>query len=210
MICSNAFQKYSLIYLEKERIWVSSKACVWTNSTKVGGLFGISAIFHDLRNFFVETLAVEKLAVATPNVETYIKQLLLLVDEASPQIADIKTLISAISALTPTRVSLGALANVKCLPTLAVGGTIELMRPSEEFFIADRREYESAFRGKVPILDFKLEEIHDIHFLLAAFGLQNRYMSVAVQEVTMHDERSDKVSAALSQTLRAKSKALYR
>jgi hypothetical protein len=194
-----------LIYIPSEQVWVPPTSCVWTDSAKIGRQYGISALYGDLQSFFVERLRVQ-----TPTIATYVQQLLLVAAEVPPRMLEIKKAISAINDLNPTRVNLEAIKQIKCLPVRSVQGTMELTRPSEEFFIGDRREYESVFRGKVGILDFSLEEVHDIHPFLGALGLEDRYMSVAVQEITRVQEPSENESHTLSQDFRAKSKAFFR
>ncbi|CRG88031.1 Cadherin-89D [Talaromyces islandicus] len=202
---SKAFEERNLIYIPSEQVWVPPTSCVWTGSAKVGRRYGISTLYGELQSFLVERLCVQM-----PTVATYVEQLLLVAAEVPPRMSEIKKAISAINDLNPTRASLEMMKQIKYLPVRTVQGTIELKRPSEEFFIGDRREYTSVFQGKVDILDFSLEEVHDIHPFLEALELGDRYMSVAVQETTRVQEPSDNESRTLSQNFRAKSKAFFR
>jgi hypothetical protein len=195
-----------LIYLPAEEEWVSPSSCVWTEAPIFGGQYGIGAVYSDLAGLFKD-----KLLIQAPTIASLIEELRLLVDESPRNMTAIKLAISCISGLNPLVNDLEELMELSCLPVRVLGSTrVKFMRPSEEFFIADTREFEQLFNGKVPILDFMLEELHALHPFLEALGLTDRYMSVAVQETTSVQQSSDVPSKSLSQAFRARSKALYR
>ncbi|KAH8702222.1 hypothetical protein BGW36DRAFT_289384 [Talaromyces proteolyticus] len=203
----NEFEEHELIYIptEQNEAWVAPTSCVWTEASNVGRQYGIEAIYSNLANLFTENLHIQ-----TPTIATYVEQLELLAAQDSPSVAEIKHTINCINELSPTRNSLKGLRQLICLPVHISGAEIRLMRPSDVFFVADRREYEKLFREKVPVLDFSLEEIHAIYPFLTALRLTDRYMSVVVQETTMVRRRSESPSTSLSQVFRAKSKAFFR
>lgn len=205
----NAFTEYKLIFLPGERIWVSPQSCVWAEASNVGGQYGIGAIYATLSSLFTE-----KLHVRAPTIATYIEQLRILAaaDDNPRQMVEIKRAINCINDLSPTRDSLEDMMQLPCLPVCIPESrsTVKLMSPSEVFFVSDRREYGQFFQGKVPILDFALEEIHALHPFLDALNLKDRYMSVAVKESTRVQRPSETPSMELSRAFRAKSKAFYR
>jgi hypothetical protein len=201
------FEKYGLIYVPAEDAWVSPSWCLWAETPDIDGIYGIGDVYSDLAGLFVE-----RLFIKVPTIATYIEVLRLLVGEPFPRnIPSIKGAINCISNLDPTAEDLDELIRLSCLPVHVPGSNrVKLMRPSEIFFIADRREYEQVFRGKVPVLDYSLEEIHALQPFLEALGLADRYMSVAVQETTRVQQLSDVPLKSLSQAFRARAKALYR
>lgn len=205
-IFRDAFEKDKLIFLPGEKIWVAPHSCVWAEASNVGGQYGIGAVYPDLAGLFTE-----KLHIKAPTIATYIEQLrLLAVEDNARQPVEIKRAIKCINDLSPTGETLDGMMQLSCLPVRAPGSTIRLMSPSEVFFVPDRREYEKLFEGKVPILDFSLEEIHALRPFLNGLGVTDRYMSVAVKETTKVQRPSETPSKELSHAFRAKSKAFYR
>jgi hypothetical protein len=197
-----------LIYVPAEKAWVSPSSCIWAEPPRIDGIYGIGDVYSDLAGLFME-----RLFVKAPTIATYIEELRPLVGEPFPRnIPSIKGAIDCISNLNPIVGDLDELMSLSCLPVHLPGSmnTVKLMRPSEIFFIADRREYEQVFRGKVPVLDFSLEEIHALHPFLEALGLTDRYMSVTVQETARVQQSSEVPSESLSQAFQARAKALYR
>ncbi|KAF3407649.1 hypothetical protein DPV78_001639 [Talaromyces pinophilus] len=202
------FEEHRLIYVPAEKAWVSPSSCIWAEAPRIDGIYGIGDVYSDLAGLFME-----RLFVKAPTIATYTEELRLLVGEPFPRnIPSIKGAIDCISNLNPIVGDLDELMSLSCLPVLLPGSmnTVKLMRPSEIFFIADRREYEQLFRGKVPVLDFSLEEIHALHPFLEALGLTDRYMSVTVQETARVQQSSEVPSESLTQAFQARAKALYR
>lgn len=207
MISRAEFEKYRLIYIPAEQVWVSPSSCVWGEDPGIGRIYGVSAVYPDLADLFMDTLLIKE-----PTIATYIEELRHLIAKPFPRdIASIKGAIKCISNLDPTIEDLDELLNLSCLPVHVPGSsTIKLMKPSDKFFIADRREYEQVFKEKVPVLDFLLEEIYYLWPFIEALELTDRYMSVAVQEKTGVQQSSEALSKSLSQDFRAKAGALYR
>jgi hypothetical protein len=131
----------------------------------------------------------------------------------SAEIADIDAVKSAIynlNALRPGSDELRGLSRLRFLPAAMPDGTVEILKPTDTFFIADRVEYLSAFQGKVPILDFSLEEVWRLRHLLGRIGLQNRYMSTAVLEQTDVDQPSHEHCSRETRLFRKKATHIFR
>lgn len=59
-----------------------------------------------------------------------------------------------------------------------------LVSASTDFAIPDRRYLASRFAGKAVLLDFSPDEVHRLKPLLQWSGLENRYLSTVIREVT--------------------------
>lgn len=132
---------------------------------------------------------------------------------ASDEVVDISAVQAAIynlNALRPGTDELRGLLQIRFLPVAMPSGDLEILKPTETFFIADRVEYLSAFRDKVPILDFSLEEGWRLQHLLIRLGLEDRYMSKAVLEHTVVGQPSLEHCSRETRQFRKKALHIYR
>lgn len=202
---SNKFEQDSLVYVPSERSWYQPKACVWASAPKIGTQFGISAAYARLENFFLQGLSIQ-----SPTTDNYVEQLKILSQKRSPNISDINTAIGNINQMFRTNTELNSIQSLKCLPVRMTNGDTKLESVESQFFIADRVEYKSIFQSKVPILDYSLEEIHTLNPFLKALGLENRFMSSIIEEITTVEHQDSEPSVSLTRTFRRKSKHFTR
>jgi hypothetical protein len=184
---------------------VTPECCVWADAPRIGVQYGIGAVYLELESFFRGPLNVQ-----TPTAATYLEQLKRLASNEVVDIAAVKTAIYNLDALRPGPDELRGLAHLRFLPVAMPNGTVEILKPTDTFFIADRVQYLSAFRDKVPILDFSLEEGWRFRHLLERIGLENRYMSTAVMEQTDVDQPSHEHCSRETREFRKKATHFYR
>src|SRR6201999_4083380 len=130
--------------------------------------------------FFVGQLKVE-----TPSLATFIEELKeLLRSDKNASIEEVKEHIRNINRYAPMTKDIEGfdLESLEFLPSRNPDGGVTLVNPSSDFAIVDRIEYGNAFKDKVSILDFTLEESHTLRPFLSALGLENRFMSLNVEE----------------------------
>ncbi|RHZ43626.1 uncharacterized protein CDV56_101060 [Aspergillus thermomutatus] len=199
------FTERKLVYLLAERAWLAPESCVWADALKIGAQYGISAVYPELESFFRGPLNVQ-----TPTAATYLEQLRRLASDEVVDIGAVKAAIYDLNGLRPGSDELRGLSHIKFLPVAMPNGTVEILKPTDTFFIADRIEYLSAFRDKVPILDFSLEEVRCLHQLLGRIGLEDRYMSTAVLEKTVVGQPSHEHCPSETRELRKKATHIYR
>ncbi|KAF9777759.1 hypothetical protein IL306_004327 [Fusarium sp. DS 682] len=97
-------------------------------------------------------------------------------------LTDINNVLKAMSAKKAANV-VKSLISCAIFPviTQAQGGKRKLMKPSNKtWFIADRKYLRDSFLGKLPILDFTVQEIEDLLDLLKALDLDSRKLSLLV------------------------------
>ncbi|KAL4935035.1 hypothetical protein BDV06DRAFT_229203 [Aspergillus oleicola] len=127
-----------------------------------------------------------------------------------PEVAPVKESIGQINILRSGSNEIRTLCGLAFLPVRQPDGTFQLRRVTDAFFIADRIEYLDAFRDRVPMLDYSLEECRRFNGFLTSLGLEDRYLSTAVQEETFVDRPSDQRSSRLTSDFRRKASAIYR
>ncbi|KAE8325087.1 hypothetical protein BDV39DRAFT_207210 [Aspergillus sergii] len=195
----------SLVYLPAERAWLTPASCVWADAQRIGEKYGISTLYPELEDFFRSTLKVQ-----VPTTETYIEQLRILASHDPENVAEIKTAIDKMVALSPRPNDLEGLHEIAFLTVEMPSGSVGLLRPTDTFFIADRIEYRSTFQGKVSILDFSLEEVRRLDRLLKSLSPEDRYISRIVQEKTMVEQPSSEPCLSETRAFRRKAKHIYR
>lgn len=193
-----------MIYVLPEAKWYPPSACLWTADTQISGKAAIAGQYASLQDFLVKHLRVEE-----PSIGTYIEELELLISgRESPSIEKVKTFVKKIGSWKPQQESLEPLKLLKFLPVRGFDGVLTLKCAADNFAIVDRKKCGDTFRGTIPILDFSVEEVHDLGALIWALRLADRYMSKAVEESSKANEPS--LDPVLSEEMRHKAYALFR
>lgn len=125
-----------------------------------------------------------------------------------PTISQVKGLIKDISFLGPTKTALAGLRLCKIMPVKDTDGQISLRKSTSMFAIADRLQYQNFFQAKVPMLDFSIEEVHDLRSFLVALSLEDRYMTQTIKETTTANDST--IDLVLSKEMQEKAFAIFR
>ena len=193
-----------MVYEPVQKEWHKPSSCLWTDDTRISGKIALLGHYPDLQAFFVKRLGVEE-----PDIDTYITELRsLVVDKKSSSVEKVKELIKQVNFFNP---STGARDDLKAYILLPVQGTdaTVCLKSSEDLFaILDRSAYGSAFKGKVPILDFDLEEVRELRQTFKALRLEHRYISRLVMESTTVTDSSQ--DGLLSASVQRRAYALLR
>jgi hypothetical protein len=204
-IHSHAIRTSKLVYIPAKRVWVAPECCVWTETGQIGGKYGISTAYSQYEDLFRKILKVE-----VPSIETYMEQLRILASDNTSDVDDFKAAIWRINALHPQAGDIEDLQHIQFLPVQMPNGIVEMLRPVDTFFISDRLEYQSAFRGKAPLLDFSLEESRKLYRFLEALGLEDRCLSRVVEERTIVEQPASEPSTRETRIFQRRAKYLYR
>ena len=125
----------------------------------------------------------------------------------------IKETMTLICGLGIRGTDLSSLSEAKVLPVKLANGVSSFASASSkdellDFAIVENTIHRDAFKGKIVALDFSLEEIRDTRPLLLAMGLEERFSSKLVKEVT--DVRGGSQDYDMTRNLRIKSQAIVR
>lgn len=198
------FEKFDLVYVLPQRVWVPPSSCLWTQATHIAGKYAIAAQYSQLKDFFVGKLRVE-----TPNLQIYIQELKSVVhSDTPPDIAMLKAIIMETCTQLPAKGTLNDIRKIPLLPVQDFGGDIILESAEHPFAIVDRLDYGEVFQHKLCFLDFTLEEVWRLQPFLAALGLQDRYVSSLVKEISTAEDGIG--SATLTGNFRKQAYGIFR
>lgn len=168
----------------------------------IPGKFSIASPYGNLQDFFTRILGVAK-----PDIRMHVAALEKL-GKGNCNATQIKDSIKRISNAAPSVEDLKVLKNANIFYVKNASGNIARTNSLADFAIADRPEYEEAFRGKLAVLEFSFEEIRSCRAFLEAMQLGRKYMSKQVTEKTEVD--GGEIAPVLTSNLRKKAKALIR
>ena len=196
---------HELVYVPSQKLWVSPSSCVWAARPKIGNQYGISEMYGHMSGFFQEVLQVH-----APSTETYIEQLKAQVPSGYAAINDIEETMHNVNGMHFSDAQVEELHHLAFLPVRNADGTRRLAKPSEAFLIANRIEYDAAFRDQITTLDFSIEQIIRFQPLVAALGLEGRFMSRRIRMVTEARNPDSDVDSRATTRFRHRAKHLYR
>ena len=203
-----AFEDSALVYVPKEKAWYPPSKCVWMNSAvKIPGKVSIGDTYPLKKTFFTRVLGISE-----PTVEMFIDSLKAGADGQATA-AQTKETMRLICGLGIGQTDVLGLSTADILPVKLTKGTLRFISASAkdtyvDFAVVDNAIHWDAFKDKINALDFSLEEIRDTRPLLQAIGLEERFSSKLVKEIT--DVKDGSQDHGMTRTLRIKSQAIIR
>ena len=203
-----SLEDFALVYVPKENSWRPPSQCVWVESNvTIPGKASIAGAYPSLEAFFTTILNISK-----PTVEMYVDSLIAEA-KGDPSSDRIKETMRLICSLGVGGIDFSSLIEAKILPVNFANGVNGFASASSkneciDFAIVENTIHWHAFKGKIVVLDFSLEEIRDTRPLLLAMGLKERFSSQLVREVT--DVRGGSQDHEMTKNLRSKSQAIVR
>ena len=150
----------------------------------------------------------DKLLVDVPNIPMLIDELLGVAGQKTPQLQAIKDLIKELNAFGPRAPALDRLKDASILPVKGTDGLVKLVKTTDAFAIGDRVHYLELFANKIPVMDYSREETHKLESFISALGLEERYMSQLVQELSMVNGAS--IDMVLGNRIKRKAYSIFR
>lgn len=145
--------------------------------------------YKDLEPFFVDCLGVKRV-----NLEMAIDELKEAGSAAGTSIPVLKASIWTVNSLFPTARSPPAPADItrhRIFPIRCPDGSSACVSIATDFFVGDRDRLRQSFEGKVKFLDFGLEDCARLRPFMRWMGLETRFLSRCVTEVTsFHGDRA--------------------
>lgn len=156
--------------------------CVWSGAATLRGKLSLNAEYEDLKEFFVGCLGVKPvdLSMAIEKLQqTGSRQ------TVSPQeVTDSIWTVNSLLLTEPNPPSSRSLAKSKIFPIKTPGGDITCVAIDAGFSVVDREPLRRWFAHKAKFLAFTLEETALLRPFIQWTGLDNRYVSRNVKEIT--------------------------
>jgi hypothetical protein len=164
--------------------WYPPRDCLWSTTTEIKGMRNISNLYNDLSALFVDVLG-----VPTLTLEMVADKLAELGKDKGAAVEEIKNTIWQVNALlqseethpNPNQILEG---NVFPARSPNNGDLVELRSSKVDFMIADREPLLELFSDRARRLDFSVNDILRLEPFLRWTGLENRYLSRSVKEIT--------------------------
>ena len=139
----------------------------------------------------------------------YVKELKALCGrKTEPVHSEVRNLLQEINACNPSPEDLSPLQSLAFLPVKDIDKIVRLKNTSDLFTIIDREEHERMFRNSVSTLDYDIENVHKLRYLIVALRLQDNYSHNMALESSSAEKSS--VSLKLTEKFRRKAYALFR
>lgn len=177
---------------------------MWSDTTHIHGKIAVNAQYSDFKDLFVKTLRVQQL-----DLKMIIDQLLV-AKSLNLSVSEIKELLKTLNSFLRTETSPpspGRLLNARIFPVREPSSeTAVLCNSNTQFTLIDREGPPSRFTGVIRILDFTLQEIRYLKPLFGWTGLESRYLSRCMKEIS---RVGDGVQSQISQSDRDLKKKAY-
>ncbi|KAB8212048.1 hypothetical protein BDV34DRAFT_219262 [Aspergillus parasiticus] len=179
-----SFNEQNLIYHQSQDRswgWYKSSQCLWSKVTNIDGMVALNDEYEGLSELFVDVLGVRTLTL-----EMVIEKL---VDQGSTSasVEKVKETIWLLNNYFQKDEDVPdsqAIRDSKVFPVRDLNGQVELRSYDEAFSIADRKHLYDWFAGKANFLDFNANDIHRLEPFLNWVGLERRYLSASVKEIS--------------------------
>lgn len=204
----STFEDCALVYIPQENAWCPPSRCVWVESNvKIPGKASIADVYPLKKTFFTTVLKISE-----PTVGMYVDSLKAEA-KGNASAAQIKETMALVCSLGIGETDLSGLVEAEVLPVKLANGmdcfaSASFKDKFVDFVIVENTIHWDAFRGKIVVLDFSLEEIRDTRPLLLAMGLKERFSSRLVKEIT--DVTGGSQDYEMTRNLRLKSEAIVR
>ncbi|KAL4924172.1 uncharacterized protein BDV17DRAFT_301281 [Aspergillus undulatus] len=177
------FENSSFVYLESAdgKKWHKPSECLWSTVTDIKGMVALNDVYEELSEFFIDLLSVRTLTLQMVHdklVEQGSRQSS--VEEVKETIWHLNSYMQSESNLPDPRRVLTA----RIFPVRYPNGSVELCSGDLDFAIADRKHLMGLFSGNAKILDFNVNEIARLEPFLRWLGLNKRYLSSSVKEIS--------------------------
>jgi hypothetical protein len=179
----NTFRDVALIYVVKDGInhWVKVSQCLWSTVTQIPDKFALYDHYSTLEDFFVDFLGVQTL-----NLQMVFDKLK---GQGTGQssVEDVKETIWALNSFLRSEAehpNPESILESRIFPVRNPNGHVELCMSMTAFAVADRKPLHDLFSNKAKIFDFNLNDVSRLEPFLKWAGLENRYLSCSVKEIS--------------------------
>ncbi|KAK3684086.1 hypothetical protein B0T22DRAFT_385008 [Podospora appendiculata] len=188
--------------------WHPISTCLWSSATQIRGVLTLNELYPELETFFISRLGVQNLT-AKMVYENLAAQggLCMSVQEAKQSLVAFNSFLRGTEGheLDPNPV-----LNNDVFPVEFPDGNVQLRKGTDGFAIVDRKALGQDFAGKAKFLQLSMEEVRNFQPFIAWAGLEHRYLSKSVREISTADPHSTRPISSSSRDIKRKAHALLR
>jgi hypothetical protein len=202
----NAFKDKALVYVA-DGSWIKVSQCIWSTATEIDGMTALNNRYSTLKDFFVDFLGVQTLTLK------------MVFDKLKGQgagqssVGEIKKTIRTLNSFLESETkppNPKPILESRIFPVRNPNGGIELCTSEAAFAIVDRKHLHNIFSKEAKFLDFGLNEILELEPFLKWAGLEDRYLSCSVKEISTLCSDSNRQISNLHRDISRKSHGLLR
>lgn len=188
--------------------WHGISDCLWSSATDIKGETTLNKSYPDLEPFFVEFLGVKRMTLDM--VYDKLKDQGASDESTASEVKHDLMVFNSLLLLSKQKPDPAPILAGRLFPVKSLDGNVGLCRGESDFAIADRKSLGATFAGKAKLLDFSFDEVLRLQPTLEWLGLENRYLSVAVQEVSGIIADSERPVSSPQRDIKTKAHALCR
>jgi hypothetical protein len=170
----DSFESEELVYVSTTDQWYPPSRCLWSSPVPVPDMVVIGSEYpEELRDFFLMRLKISPASLPT------LVEALCSLSRSGSSLRCIKQMIKAINRKKPTQQDLEPLTTFNFLPIKrhTPPNNVTLGNLQETFAVVDNLKFLAIFEAHVDLLDFSLEEVHELTLFLQGLQMTNRYLS---------------------------------
>ncbi|KAB5566357.1 hypothetical protein GE09DRAFT_1106410 [Coniochaeta sp. 2T2.1] len=213
-----AFEDDALIYSFTTEEWLCTSDCLWSSATEIPGKVILNEDYDDedradLRDFFLDVLGVQEMTLDMIFDKLENETVELTAEDFKQTLLACSSLLSCedeevLRELRQEKRNI--FFHRKVFPIRLSSGEIQLCEGSMDFSLIDRHSLAEDFAGKAKFLDFDMGEVRLLQPFISWIGLEGRYLSKMVREISSADSNSTRPISDPQREIRRRAHALLR
>jgi hypothetical protein len=208
--CRAAFEDDALIYLETDDgpAWHKTSECVWSRAAALRGRVSLNEEYEDLEKLFVDFLGVKPvdLAMAIDELKEAGKDQSTTVDNLVESLWTVNSLLSSTSEHPQPK----NISKSRIFPIRYPDGRVTCTSEATDFCVVDREGLYHSFKTEIKFLNFTLKEVAELRPFIEWIGLEGRYLSRNVENVTTFPGGSTRQTSNPKHQIKTRAHALLR
>lgn len=194
--------------MDEPPTWHIISDCLWESATRIPGKTPLNNNddYGALTSFFINRLKVPKMTIGMLYDKLKSPSLSATVDEIKGDLLEFNALLGT----SKKEFDPEPMRKNTIFPVKHPDGEVTLASATDSFSINDRSNLAEHFIGKAPFLDFEMETVHRLRPLVEWAGLQERYLSRSVKEISTADKESTQLLTQRDRAVNARAHALLR
>jgi len=193
--------------MNRRHRWFKTSQCLWSSATTIRGRTTLNDHYEDLKDFFVTVLGVSELSLDMVLDE--------LVEKGARQasVEEVKETLWALTSFLVSRTPSSSPRRInesRVFPVRYNNGQVVLQTSKVEFGIVDRQHLGDSFESQAKLLAFNLEEVRFLKPFFAWTGLEKRYLSKMVKEISRTEGGEPVLITSRNRSIGQKASGLFR